>query len=390
MTYGLRTANEFDSAVNKATKVDARGLAARKALAAPGVASINAGSLATRRAGAALVAHGRDASTGQTSTAPTKGGNNFEVKTVGEDDSSDGEGVSDTARSPGSAAWAFRDRVAGGNGGGEIHQGKHVAGGAQAPIGFGGSRSNDQATGPYEGPWDAVATPNGATKARSEGLSGALARRKAHVALRGNADKIWGQGKDDEETGLVVTQEDDDQIPGHEAPKRQQASSQQAAQGTDKVTYRPAYWGDGTGSGSWDNSSQGWSSEGKEDDPRGLKTRQKHLPIVDRAPKAHQKPGKGTYKGGGIRSHQGLSALFDPMALCDSPVGTKFKGNTGQRRSAANFSLPPSPLMRPTRVVGHTAPKDQWPLPIFYWNQTRTTWKGMRPTRHCTPLTERP
>ena len=83
--------------------------------------------------------------------------------------------------------------------------------------------------------------------------------------------------------------------------------------------------------------------EGKEDDPRGLKTRQKHLPIVDRAPKAHQKPNKGTYKGGGTHSHQGLLALFDPMALCDLPIGTKFKEKTGQCGSAANFSPPPHP-----------------------------------------------
>ena len=92
-----------------------------------------------------------------------------------------------------------------GNGGRETHQGKHIAGGARAPIGFGGRRPNDQAMAPYHGPSDAVAAPNGATKARSEGLLGASAGRKAHAALRGDADKIWGQRKDGGGTGLVVT-----------------------------------------------------------------------------------------------------------------------------------------------------------------------------------------
>ena len=124
------------------------------------------------------------------------------------------------------------------------------------------------------------------------------------------------------------------------------------------------------GSGSWDNDSQDLSSEGKEDDPRAPKTRQENLPIINRAPKARHKDGVVTYKpahwggglhswtpygvdgkaratktrqeeeatargqaewdakfthaahqGSGIHSHQGLPALFDPMAMCDSPMG---------------------------------------------------------------------
>ena len=58
------------------------------------------------------------------------------------------------------------------------------------PVKLGGSRPNDQARAPYEWPLDVVATPDGATKARSEGLSGAPAGRKAHVALHGNPNKI--------------------------------------------------------------------------------------------------------------------------------------------------------------------------------------------------------
>ena len=88
-TYGLGTANKFNSAIDEATKVDPRSLAARQASAAPGIANINAGSLATHRTGAALAARGRDTSTGHTSKAPAKGGNDFEVKTVEGGDSSD-------------------------------------------------------------------------------------------------------------------------------------------------------------------------------------------------------------------------------------------------------------------------------------------------------------
>ena len=146
-------------------------------------------------------------------------------------------------------------------------QGKHVAGGAQLPIRFRGSRPNNKAKAPYTGPWDTVAALDGATKAVFEGLTGAPAGRKVHAALRGYVDKIWGQGKDNGGTGIVVTQEEDDQIPGYKAPKRQQASGQQAAQETGKAAYHPAYWGDGKRGGSWDVNSQDLSLEGKEDDP---------------------------------------------------------------------------------------------------------------------------
>jgi hypothetical protein len=117
------------------------------------------------------------------------------------------------------------------------------------------------------------------------------------MALHGYTDNLLGQAKDEGVIELVITQDDNDQLPGHKALKRQRA------QGTGKVAYHPAYWGDGKGGGSWDNDSQDWSLEGKEDDPRGLKMRQKHLPIIDRAPKAHQKTSGVTYKpahrGGG-------------------------------------------------------------------------------------------
>ena len=47
------------------------------------------------------------------------------------------------------------------------------------------------------------------------------------------------------------------------------------------------------------------------------------------------------HQGVGTPSHQGLPALFDPMALCGSSAGKKTKENTGQGWSAADFSPAP-------------------------------------------------
>jgi hypothetical protein len=89
-----------------------------------------------------------------------------------------------------------------------------------------------------------------------EGLSGARARRKVHTAPRGKAYKNLGQGDDDGGTGVVVTQVVNGQITGHEAPKKQRASGQQAAQETGNAANHPAYWGGGTRGRAWDDDSQ--------------------------------------------------------------------------------------------------------------------------------------
>jgi hypothetical protein len=157
---------------------------ARQTLAAPGIVSFDARSSATRRASAALVNHGRDASTRRT-LAPAQGGDDSEVETVGKYDPSGDEGASNTAKGLGPAALAA------------------------APAMF-------------------------------EGLLSARARRKVHTAPRGNAYKKLGQGDDDGGTGIVVTQVVDGQITGHEAPKKRGVSGLQAAQATGNAANHPA------------------------------------------------------------------------------------------------------------------------------------------------------
>ena len=74
-------------------------------LAAPGIISFDARSWATSRASAALATHGRDASTRQTS-APAQGGDDSKVETVSRYNLSDNEGASDTVKGLGPAALA--------------------------------------------------------------------------------------------------------------------------------------------------------------------------------------------------------------------------------------------------------------------------------------------
>ena len=136
------------------------------------------------------------------------------------------------------------------------------------PFRFGGSLPNNKAKAPYKGLLDAEALPNGAAQAMFEGLLGAQAGRMMQAAPHGDTYENLGQGNDDGVTGFVVTQEDDGQIPGHEAPKRQRASGQQAAQESGKVANHPAYWGGRTRGRSWDNNSHDLSLEGKEEETR--------------------------------------------------------------------------------------------------------------------------
>ncbi len=132
---------------------------------------------------------------------PTQGGDDSEVETVGKYNLPNNEGASKTAKGLGPAALAA------------------------APAMF-------------------------------EGLSGAQARRKVHMPPRGDTYKELGQGDDNKETGIVVTQVVDGQITGHESPKKQQASGLQAAQATGNAANHPAYWGGETRGGSWDDNSQ--------------------------------------------------------------------------------------------------------------------------------------
>ena len=271
-TYGIKveTVDEFNLKSNKAMSVDTRVLASHQASVVSDFASINARSLTTRPASAALAACGRDAGIRQTSRALTEGRDSFNIKTVADDNSSDNKVTSATTKGPvthqGPAAQDIQDHREVGNGSMGTHQVDGVAVGAQLFLRFEWCMPDDTAKAVYEELLGVVAMPDGAEKAIFEGLLDATVGRKA-------AYKNLGQGDNVEGPGLVVTQEDNNQIPGQEAPKRQRASGQQATQETCETAYHPN-WGGGMCNWSWDNNSQGpgsvlrWQGGGDHRPPR--------------------------------------------------------------------------------------------------------------------------
>jgi hypothetical protein len=79
---------------------------------------------------------------------------------------------------------------------------------------------------------------------------------------------------------------------------------------------------------------------------------------AEEASYAQKKPNHVAYQGGGTRSPLWRTALLGSAALFVPATSGKNKGKTGQGVSAADFHQPPgNPPMRPTRAVGHVAPK---------------------------------
>jgi hypothetical protein len=177
-------------------------------------------------------------------TAPAKGGQGFEVKTINEDDLDNDKVTNVGARKPAqlqalaaAAVWGPSVTRLGGAGtrrrdsGAGMCPDNNVMAAAQLALGFEGRMPNNKA------------------RATFEGLPGTKVVRRALAALRDNTDEEEELGDNDKEDGFVVTQNNntkDNETSGGEAPKVQQVSGKEAHQKTHEEAHHPAYGGGGT------------------------------------------------------------------------------------------------------------------------------------------------